>query len=65
MGGIWQAHEAGARFGEFLDACVRDGPQIVTRHGVETAVLLPIGQWREMQETAEPGLKDLLFDPES
>ena len=42
MGRRWQAQEAKARFSELLDASSREGPQIVTRRGVEAAVLLPI-----------------------
>ena len=65
MARTWQAHEARARFGEFLDASVRDGPQIVTRRGVETAALIPIGQWREMRKAAKRDLKELLLAPEA
>jgi antitoxin Phd len=31
----WQLQDAKARFSEFLDASLRDGPQVVTRRGVE------------------------------
>ena len=41
MSETWQVQEAKARFSEFLAAAERDGPQIVTRRGVETAVLTP------------------------
>lgn len=60
----WQAREARARFSAFLEATVNEGPQIVTRRGVETAVLLPIGQWRELQMSARPSLKEALLAPE-
>ena len=66
MSKAWRAQEAKARFGAFLEASLRDGPQFVTRRGVETAVLLPIEQWRRLQETAVPGpsdLKTLLLAP--
>lgn len=36
------ACDAKARFSELPDAALKDGPQIVTRRGVETAVLVPI-----------------------
>ena len=68
MGKTWQVQEAKARFNEFLEASVRQGPQIVTRHGVETAVLLPIEQWRSLRRTAQPdpkNLKALLLAPEA
>lgn len=65
MGEAWQVHEAKARFSEFLEASINRGPQIVTRRGVETAVLLPIEQWRRLQKTAQPDLKALLLAPEA
>ena len=41
-----------------------DRPQVVTRRGVDTAVLVPIEQWRGLQRRARPNLKDLLLAPE-
>jgi antitoxin Phd len=60
----WPVQEAKARFSELLEASVREGPQIVTKRGVETAVLVPIEQWRSLQQRARPTLKDLLLAPE-
>lgn len=57
----WQLQDAKARFSEFLDAALEKGPQIVTRRGVETAVLVPIEDWRRLQLAARPGLKELLL----
>ena len=59
----WQVQDAKARFSEFLEASLREGPQIVTRRGIETAVLVPIQQWRSMERRARPTLKDLLLAP--
>lgn len=42
----WTVHEARARFGAVLDACLTDGPQLVTRRGVETAVLVSAAEWQ-------------------
>jgi prevent-host-death family protein len=61
---IWQVQEAKARFSALLDASVTDGPQIVSRRGVETAVLVPIEQWRKLERGARPTLKDLLMAAE-
>jgi len=60
---IWQVQDAKARFSEFLDASLRDGPQVVTRRGVEAAVLVSIGEWRRLEATAKPSMKDLLLAP--
>ena len=57
----WQAQEAKARFSEFLEASLKRGPQVVTRRGIETAVLLPIEEWRRLQRASRPDLKDLLL----
>jgi antitoxin Phd len=61
----WQVQDAKARFSEFLDATIRKGPQVVTRRGVEAAVLVPIEQWHRLQKAARPGLKALLLAPEA
>ena len=60
----WQVQEAKARFGEFLETTIADGPQIVTKRGIEAAVLIPIDQWRKIEESNKRTLKDLLLAPE-
>ena len=45
----WPVQDAKARFSEFLEASRKEGPQIVTRRGVEAAVLVPIEEWRRLQ----------------
>jgi len=57
---VWPVQDAKARFSEMLDVCLKDGPQVVSRRGVEEAVLVPIAQWRRLQGDA-PTLKDLLL----
>jgi antitoxin Phd len=59
----WQVQDAKARFSELLNATIKDGPQVVTRRGVETAVLVPIEEWQRLQHSARPSLKDLLIGP--
>jgi antitoxin Phd len=62
---VWPVQHAKARFSELLDACQREGPQVVSRRGTETAVLVPIEQWRRLQAAARPSLKDLLLSSEA
>jgi len=57
----WQVQDAKARFSELLEDTITKGPQIVTRRGVEAAVLVPIAEWRRLNEAARPGLKALLL----
>jgi antitoxin Phd len=56
----WQVQDAKARFSEMLDICLNEGPQVISRRGVDAAVLVPIDQWRRLRGNA-PTLKDLLL----
>ena len=60
----WQVQDAKARFSEFLEASLKEGPQVVTRRGAEAAVLVPIEEWRRLQRAARPSLKQLLLAEE-
>ncbi|HEV2324900.1 MAG TPA: type II toxin-antitoxin system Phd/YefM family antitoxin [Terracidiphilus sp.] len=60
----WKVYDAKARFSELLEATLKEGPQIVTRRGVETAVLVPIDEWKRLQAQARPSIKDVLLDPD-
>jgi antitoxin Phd len=57
----WQLQQAKARFSEFLDAALRTGPQVVTRRGIEEAVLVPIEEWRRLQRNSASNIKSLLL----
>jgi antitoxin Phd len=59
--GTWQLQDAKARFSEFLDAAIAKGPQVVTRRGVEAAVLVPIEEWRRIKQSTRPSIKELLL----
>lgn len=57
----WSVQDAKARFSEFFDACLTEGPQMVTRRGIEVAVLVPAAEWTRLQSAARPSLKELLL----
>jgi len=57
----WQVQDAKARFSELLETCIAEGPQVVTKRGVEAAVLVPVEEWRTLQRSARPTLKELLL----
>ena len=56
----WPVQDAKARFSELLETCLREGPQVVTRRGTDTAVLVPISEWHRLN-AARPTLKELLL----
>ena len=60
---VWQVQDAKARFSELLDTTLKKGPQVVTRRGVEAAVLVPIEEWHRLQRSSRPSLKGLLLGP--
>jgi len=45
---VWQLQEAKNKLSEVLDEAIRQGPQIITRRGVEVAVLLSYPEYRKM-----------------
>ena len=57
----WSVREAKARFSEFLETCLTQGPQMVTKRGAEVAVLVPVAEWRRLRAAARPSLKELLL----
>ena len=57
----WPVQDAKARFSELLETCMKEGPQVVTKRGADAAVLVPVGDWRRLQRSARPTLKDLLL----
>ena len=57
----WPIQDAKARFSEFLDACISDGPQMVSKRGVDAAVLVPLPVWQRMQASSRMTLKELLL----
>ncbi len=57
----WPVQDAKARFSEFLERCLSEGPQIVTKRGTEAAVLVRVDEWRRLQAAARPSLKQLLL----
>ncbi len=61
----WALQDAKAKFSEFLDTCLAQGPQMVTKRGAEAAVLVPVQEWRRLMQAARPSLKQLLLSDEA
>lgn len=49
MRGRWQLQEAKQRFSEVVRSATSEGPQFVTRHGDEVAVVLDIREYRRLK----------------
>ena len=65
----WKVEDAREDFDAILQASATEGPQTITRRGVEVAVLLPINQSRRPDEETEKrpkyrNLKEWLMAPE-
>ncbi|MER5442942.1 type II toxin-antitoxin system Phd/YefM family antitoxin [Streptomyces sp. NPDC002790] len=61
----WQVQEAKQKFSEVLRHAIADGPQIVTRHGEEFAVVLDIREYRKLKGEEQDFKEYLLRGPES
>ncbi len=46
MARIWQLQDAKNKFSEVVDEAVKHGPQIITRRGVETVIVLSYAEYR-------------------
>jgi antitoxin Phd len=60
----WALQDAKARLSELVDASLREGPQVVTRRGVETVVVVPVEEWKRLTEAPRKSAIDVLVhDP--
>ncbi len=46
----WQLQEAKNRLSEVVDKALHQGPQVITRRGAETAVVLSMDDYRELRQ---------------
>ena len=57
----WQLQEAKNRLSQVVNEAMSSGPQIITRRGVEVAVVLSVDEYKEMV-TAKGKLSDFFQD---
>ena len=57
---IWQVQEAKTRLSELIEEANAKGPQIITRHGSERAVILSIADYRALT-AHKPNLREYLL----
>jgi prevent-host-death family protein len=48
MSRVWQLQEAKNKFSEVVEEAITNGPQVITRRGVETAIVLSYGDYRSL-----------------
>jgi len=48
----WQIQDAKQRFSEMIRAVTSQGPQVITRHGEDVAVVVDIGEYRRLTRPA-------------
>ena len=56
--GQWQVQEAKQKLSQLLQASVNEGPQIISRHGQELAVVLSMKDYSQLRGGAD--FKELL-----
>ena len=48
MARVWQLQEAKNKFSEVVDEAIKQGPQIITKRGVETVIVLSYAEYRKV-----------------
>ena len=49
----WQLQEAKQKFSELVRRTLEEGPQVVTKHGEEVVVVVPVEEFRRMSNDGE------------
>lgn len=57
----WQLQDAKSRFSELIDDTLEKGPQVVTRRGVDTAVMVSIDEWKKLKDEKRATWKEVLL----
>ena len=51
---VWQLQEAKNKLSELVEKALAHGPQIITRHGIETVIVLSYTEYRKMLVSQKP-----------
>jgi len=51
MSHIWQLQEAKNKLSEVIEAAVNDGPQVITKRGADTAIVISYTEYRKLTLT--------------
>lgn len=55
----WQLQEAKNKLSQVVDNAVNEGPQVITRHGAEVAVVVSVAEYRKLV-SSQKKLSDFL-----
>ncbi|MBU0481122.1 MAG: type II toxin-antitoxin system Phd/YefM family antitoxin [Proteobacteria bacterium] len=50
MGNTWQLQEAKNKFSNLVDKAHHDGPQVVTKHGKESVVIIAVEDYHKLNK---------------
>jgi len=50
MKGIWQLQEAKVKFSEVINKAIKHDPQVITKHGVETAFVISSEEYKRLKQ---------------
>ena len=56
----WQLQEAKAKLSEVIETAEKKGPQMITRRGVETAVVVSMEEWKQLKAKREKTILEIL-----
>ena len=59
----WQLQDAKNRLSEVVDEAARNGPQVITRRGVEAAVVVSAADWATLSRRRSPLIEVLRRAP--
>jgi prevent-host-death family protein len=59
---VWQLQDAKNKFSEVVNAALKHGPQIITRRGVETVIVLSYEEYRRLRNNRKK-LSDIFRKP--
>jgi antitoxin Phd len=57
----WQVQKAKARLSELIQEARDHGPQIITKHGAEQAVVLSIAEYKTLLRDGKPSFNEFLL----
>ncbi len=51
MNEIWQLQDAKNKFSEVISRAIKQGPQLITKHGKKTAVILSYSEYEKLRKS--------------